>query len=116
MNKVMNKVIVAAVAGVLVGLGSTTVMAADAAAGKTKGGPDAAAGKTKSLSCAGCHGPDGMSPNPMWPNLAKQNADYTVKQLRDFRAGIRIDPMMQGMAMPLSDQDIDDLAAYYASL
>lgn len=104
MNQVMSKVMVAAVAGVLMGL-SGTAMAADAAAGQTK-----------SLSCAGCHGPNGMSPNPMWPNLAKQNADYTIKQLKDFRAGTRVDPMMQAMAAPLSDADIEDLAAYYAGL
>lgn len=101
----MNKVMVAAVAGVLIGLSSTAMAAGDAAAGKTK-----------SLSCGGCHGPAGISPNPAWPNLAKQNAAYMVKQLKDFRAGTRLDPMMQGMAAPLSDADIDDLAAYYASL
>lgn len=105
MNKVMNKVMVVTVAGVLLGL-SSTVMAAG----------NVAAGQTKSLSCAGCHGPDGMSPNPMWPNLAKQNADYLVKQLKDFRSGTRVDAMMAMMAMPLSDADIEDLAAYYASL
>ena len=101
----MNKVMVAAVAGVLIGLSGTAMAAADAAAGKTK-----------ALSCGGCHGTEGMSPNPEWPNLAKQNAAYLVKQLKDFRAGTRVDPMMQGMAAPLSDADIEDLAAYFAGL
>lgn len=105
MNRITNKIAVATVAGILMGLSGAAMAAGDPVAGKTK-----------SLSCAGCHGPDGMSPNPMWPNLAKQNADYTVKQMKDFRAGTRLDPMMQGMAMPLTDQDIDDLAAYYAGL
>lgn len=104
MNKEMNKVMVAAVAGVLMA-SSNAAMAGDPVAGKTK-----------SLSCAGCHGPAGMSPNPMWPNLAKQNADYTIKQLKAFRDGSRPDPMMSAMAMPLSDTDIEDLAAYFASL
>lgn len=102
MNNAMNKVIVA---GVLIGLCGTAMAAGDAAAGKTK-----------ALSCAGCHGPNGMSPNPAWPNLAKQNADYIAKQLRDFRAGTRKDPMMEPMVAPLTEADIEDLAAYFATL
>jgi formylglycine-generating enzyme required for sulfatase activity len=77
---------------------------------------DVAAGKTKSLSCAACHGPDGVSPSPMWPNLAKQNADYTIKQLKDFRSGTRADGLMSMVATGLTDADIADLAAYYAGL
>jgi cytochrome c553 len=53
---------------------------------------DAAAGKAKAAVCAGCHGPDGMSVNPMWPNLAGQQEMYLAKQLRDFRDGNRKDP------------------------
>jgi cytochrome c553 len=100
----MNKVMVAAMAGVLMGL-SGVVMAGDPAAGKAK-----------STTCAGCHGPAGVSPNPMWPNLAGQHAPYLVKQMKAFRDGTRNDPMMSPMAKPLSDQDIEDLAAYYSSL
>lgn len=77
---------------------------------------DAAAGKTKSASCAGCHGANGMSNNPMWPNLAGQQAGYLVKQLKAFRDDVRSDPMMSPMAKPLSDADIDNLAAYFSSL
>jgi cytochrome c553 len=77
---------------------------------------DPAAGKAKSVTCAACHGPEGVSANPMWPNLAGQQEQYLAKQLRDFRAGTRKDPVMGPMAMPLSDEDIDNLAAYYASL
>ena len=77
---------------------------------------DIAAGKTKAASCAGCHGSDGISANPLWPNLAGQKAPYLVKQLKAFRDGGRQDPMMSAMARPLSDADIDNLAAYYSSL
>jgi cytochrome c553 len=100
----MNKVMVAAVAGVLMGL-SSAVMAGDPAAGKAK-----------AASCAGCHGPAGVSANPIWPNLAGQHAAYMVKQIKAFRDGTRNDPMMSPMAKPLSDQDIEDLAAYFGSL
>lgn len=77
---------------------------------------DAAAGKSKAASCAGCHGPAGISNNPMWPNLAGQKEAYLVKQLKSFRDGTRADPMMGPMAKPLSDTDIENLAAYYSTL
>ena len=77
---------------------------------------DAAAGKSKSATCAACHGPNGISPNDMWPNLAGQKAGYLVAQMKAFRDGQRANPMMAPMAAPLSDADIDDLAAFYASL
>lgn len=77
---------------------------------------DAAAGKTKAASCAGCHGAAGISNNPMWPNLAGQKAGYLIKSLKAFRDGTRTDPMMGPMAKPLSDADIDNLAAYYSGL
>lgn len=77
---------------------------------------DAAAGKTKAASCAGCHGAAGISNNPMWPNLAGQKAGYLVKSLKAYRDGTRTDPMMGAMAKPLSDADIDNLAAYYSGL
>ena len=79
-------------------------------------GGDAAAGKAKSATCAGCHGAAGVSANPMWPNLAGQKDAYMVKQMKAFRDGKRNDPMMSPMAKPLSDADIDNLAAYYSSL
>jgi cytochrome c553 len=77
---------------------------------------DASAGKAKSITCAGCHGPEGVSTNPMWPSLAGQKEQYLVKQLRDFRDGRRHNPVMAPMAKVLSDQDIENLAAYYSSL
>lgn len=77
---------------------------------------DAAAGKTKAATCSGCHGANGISANNAWPNLKGQKADYLVKQLKDFREGRRNDPMMSGMAKGLSDADIANIAAYFASL
>lgn len=87
-----------------------------AVSGASMAGGDAAAGKAKAASCAGCHGANGVSSNPMWPNLAGQQAGYLVKQLKAFRDGTRSDPMMSPMAKPLSDTDIENVAAYFSSL
>ena len=76
---------------------------------------DAAAGKAKSASCAGCHGVDGNSANPEWPKLAGQGEKYLVKQLQEFKAGKRTNALMAAQAMPLSEQDMQDLSAYFAS-
>ncbi len=65
--------------------------------------------------CAACHGADGNSTNPLWPKLAGQHAAYLVKQLKDFKSGARKDPMMGPMASPLSEADMENLAAFYAS-
>jgi len=78
-------------------------------------GGDATAGKTKSATCAGCHGMDGNSANPDWPSLAGQGAAYIEKQLQEFKAGERQNATMAPMAAPLSEQDIVDLAAFYAA-
>ena len=77
---------------------------------------DLAAGKSKAASCSGCHGANGISANPLWPNLAGQKEAYLVKQLKAFRDGARSDPMMTPMAKPLSGADIENLAAYFSSL
>lgn len=77
---------------------------------------DIDAGRAKSLLCVSCHGAEGVSEHLNWPNFAGQNAGYIAKQLRDFRAGRRHDPWMSPMALGLSDQDIDNLAAYYSRL
>jgi len=76
---------------------------------------DVAAGKAKSAICASCHGATGKSLNPMWPNLAGQKEQYLAKQIKAFRDGIRKDPMMAPMVAALSDDDIADLAAYFAA-
>jgi cytochrome c553 len=77
---------------------------------------DIAAGKAKSAVCAACHGAEGVSAIPMYPNLAGQKEAYIAKQLKDFKSGARKDPVMAPMAMPLTDEDIANLAAFYASL
>ena len=77
---------------------------------------DGAAGKTKSAVCAACHGADGNSPNPEWSKIAGQHGKYTEKQLRDFKSGARKNAVMAGMVAPLSEQDMADLGAYFASL
>lgn len=77
---------------------------------------DAAAGKIKAAACAACHGAAGISSNDIWPNLAGQKNGYLVAQMKAFRDGKRKDPMMSPMAAPLSDADIDNLAAYYSSM
>jgi cytochrome c553 len=77
---------------------------------------DPAAGKAKSATCTACHGANGISNNPLWPNLAGQKDQYLVKQMKAFRDGQRQDPTMSPMAKGLSDGDIEDLAAFYAGL
>jgi cytochrome c553 len=79
------------------------------------GDPKAAANKAKTL-CAGCHGPDGISTNPLWPNLAGQKEQYLIKTMKEYRDNIRPDPNMAAYAQTLGDQEIEDLAAYYAEL
>ena len=73
-------------------------------------------GKAKSLTCTACHGPEGNSVTPMWPNIAGQNAPYLLAQLKSFKEGSRTDPLMTAQAMILSDQDMADLAVYFESL
>lgn len=77
---------------------------------------DAAAGAAKSAVCAACHGADGKAIQPAYPNLAGQHASYTAKQLTEYRDGGRVNALMSGQAANLSDQDILDLAAYYAEM
>ena len=77
---------------------------------------DAAAGQTKATLCAACHGANGISPNDMWPNLAGQKHGYLVKQIKAFRDGDRVDPSMAPMVKPLSDQDIENIAAYFSNM
>ncbi len=77
---------------------------------------DAKAGKAKAAACVACHGAKGISPNPLWPNLAGQQAGYLAKQMKDFKSGKRKDPVMTGMAAAINPADIANIAAYYASL
>jgi cytochrome c553 len=78
---------------------------------------DAAAGKAKAGTCAACHGADGNGgSDPSWPKLAGQHEDYLVAQLDAFKTGKRKDPLMEPMAAALSKKDMQDVAAYFASL
>ncbi len=75
----------------------------------------AEAGAAKAAACVACHGPAGNSSNPEWPKLAGQGARYTYEQLKRFKSGDRKSPLMAPMAAPLSDEDMRDLAAYFAA-
>ena len=76
----------------------------------------AEAGKSKAAVCTACHGAEGNSINPLWPNIAGQSAPYIVAQLNAFREGTRSDPLMSPQAMMLNDEDVSDLAVYFESL
>jgi len=77
---------------------------------------DIDAGEAKSIVCGACHGAEGNSVSPMWPNIAGQNANYMVKQLKAFQSGLRSDPLMTSQAMLLSEQDMKNVAVFYESL
>lgn len=83
--------------------------------GQAMAAGSAEAGKTKAAVCMGCHGVDGNSPADMWPKLAGQLPQYISKQLHDFKDGRRANEQMSPMAQPLSDQDIEDLAAFFST-
>lgn len=74
-----------------------------------------AAGRSKSSACASCHAEDGNSENPMFPRLAGQYESYLIRALSEYKSGARANPMMMGFASMLSEEDIKDVAAYYAS-
>ncbi len=76
---------------------------------------DAQAGQTKAIACGACHGADGNSPADAFPKLAGQNAKYLVKQMKDIMSNARPVPTMTGQLDGKSDQDLEDIAAYYAS-
>ena len=77
---------------------------------------DAAAGKAKAAACAMCHGPLGIAAAPDTPNLAGQPASYIAEQLKAYRGGTRKHEVMSLMAKPLSDADIENLAAWFSSV
>lgn len=77
---------------------------------------DAAAGKTKAAVCSACHGAEGISVLPDYPNLAAQKVKYLESSIKAYRDGQRKHAVMSPMAAGLSDADIQDLAAYFAAL
>lgn len=92
------------------------VVLAAALPGAALAAGDAAAGKQKAQACTVCHGPLGVAVAPETPNLAGDPEGYLVRQLRAFRSGARQHEVMSVMAKSLSDADIDNLAAWFASL
>ena len=88
---------------------SLTISPAALAAGSVE------AGQQKAVTCAACHGSDGNSVNPEWPSLAGQHPRYLADSLQAFKAGERNNVLMSGQALSLSDEDIQDLAAFYAA-
>jgi cytochrome c553 len=100
----MKKFVITALSAVAM-ISSSSLMAAG----------NAEAGKTKAATCLACHGADGNSIAPNFPNLAAQGEAYMVKQLMDFKAGKRKDPTMNAMVMALDEQAMQDIAAFYAT-
>lgn len=86
-----------------------------AQAGFTAEAGDAARGKSLAVTCGACHGADGNSPAPAFPKLAGQGEKYLLKQMKDIRDGARPVPTMAGQVDNMSDQDLSDIAAFYAS-
>ena len=76
---------------------------------------NAEAGAAKAATCAACHGPAGNSTNPEWPKLAGQNSKYVYEQLVAFKSATRKQPIMMGQASLLSDQEMRDVAAFFAN-
>jgi cytochrome c553 len=72
-------------------------------------------GKAKSQMCVACHGIDGNSPNPEWPSIAGQSAAYSLEQLKAFKSNARQNPLMSPMVAGLSEDDMEDLAAFYST-
>lgn len=83
--------------------------------GAAQAGGNAQAGKNKAATCAGCHGAngEGIAPNPA---LAGKNEDQIIQAMKDYKSGKRANPVMKTFAGQVNDQDVADLAAYYASL
>ncbi len=91
----------------------TLLCAAGANAAAPEGQGSAEEGQAKSTTCVACHGVNGNSANPEWPNIAGQHAPYMLKQLQAFKSGERQNPLMTPIAMTLSEDDMADLAAFY---
>lgn len=99
----------------LFALSGSAIAASAPAPAEAPAAGDPEAGKAKAAVCAACHGVDGNSANPEWPKLAGQGAPYLYQQLKAFKEGKRQNAIMQGQVATLSEQDMRDLAAYYAS-
>ena len=98
--------VVAASLCVLFSLGSSSTALAGGSVEK---------GAEKSVTCAACHGDAGISTSPVWPILAGQYESYIIQALKSYRSGTRENAIMAGFATALSDEDIEDLAAYFSA-
>ncbi|MCP5161331.1 MAG: cytochrome c4 [Hahellaceae bacterium] len=94
------------VAGLVVAMGLT---------GMAHAAGDAAAGQQNAMVCGGCHGTDGNSMVPNFPKLAGQGEKYLLKQMKDIKGGARAVPEMTGILTAFSDQDLENIAAYFSS-
>ena len=83
--------------------------------GSAPAGGDPVEGAKVAERCQACHGPDGNSPSPLFPRLAGQYADYLLKTLEDYRSGERDNAVMKAFAMQMSEQEMEDVSAFYAS-
>lgn len=97
-------------------LAAAAVLSSGAFLAEDASAQDVAAGKRKATACQTCHGMDGIAKLPDAPHLAAQPAAYLERELRAYRAGTRRNEVMSVAAKALSDQDIRDLAAYYAAI
>lgn len=95
---------------------SAPLIHAQGSAVKAQAKPDLAAGEAKfTAACAACHGADGNSGTPVNPKLAQQHPEYLVKQLMEFKSGVRKNAIMQGLAAGLSDEDMKNISFWLAS-
>lgn len=103
----LNRILIQAGAASVVVLMASVASAGNIAAGKEKA----------TALCASCHGADGVTAiDPSYPKLAGQYPDFLARALKDYKTGARKNPIMMGMAATLSNEDIANVAAYYASL
>jgi cytochrome c553 len=105
MSPVMRKILAIAALGLSLG-----VMDAEA-----QQAGDATAGSAKAATCTACHGLNGNSVNPEWPVIAGQNAAYARQQIVDIKTGKRPNPLMQPIVKDMTEQDINDVAAFFAT-
>jgi cytochrome c553 len=96
-------------------IGLVTAVAVGAVASPAQAAGDPAAGRQRVATCTACHGQNGKATTPIYPNLAGQNEQYLVSALKAYKTGDRKNPIMKPMAAPLSDADIENIAAFYAS-
>ena len=96
-------------------LTATMIVASFGIVGSAQAAGDVAAGKTKSATCVACHGANGQGVPPN-PALAGKPADQQLQALKDYKSGARANPIMKGLTAGLSDQDMEDLSAFFASL